>query len=572
MRRALHLVALCFSIGATAQTPDLGPNVLLLSPATPHAEAQAAIDRIYATQQHNEFGSERNAILLLPGEYRLDIPIGFYTQVLGLGASPGATQVSGNVHVDATLPHNNATCTFWRGAENFAVSPTGGQMQWAVSQAIPMRRMHIEGDLILHQQHGWASGGWMSDTRVDGRVDSGPQQQWISRNSEWSSWTGSNWNMVFVGVPHPPEGTWPKPAYTEIARTPIIREKPYLSVDSAGRWFVRVPSLQHDTTGVSWSSGATPGESVPLSRFYIAHAGKDTAATLNAQLARGKHLLLTPGLYDLDAPLHIARANTIVLGLGFATLHPTNGTAAITTDDVDGLTLAGLLFDAGPKLSPELLEVGPPHSVAKHAANPAALFDVFFRVGGAGEGRTLSNLTINSNDVLVDHTWIWRADHGRNVGWTENLSNNGLIVNGDRVTVYGLFVEHHQKFQVLWNGNAGRTYFYQSEIPYDPPTQSAYASAPGTDGWASYKVAPTVTEHEAWGLGVYSVFQHPDVFVTSAIEAPQRPGVRFHEATTVCLGNLGGIRNVVDRAGGSTSCQPRFVPQLTLFPSSAKTR
>ena len=104
-------------------------------------------------------------------------------------------------------------------------------MQWAVSQAAPFRRMHVQGDIVLHQNRGWASGGWMSDTLIDGNVDSGTQQQWISRNSEWHSWTGANWNMVFVGVPNPPEGEWPSPPYTKVAQTPIVREKPFLQVD-----------------------------------------------------------------------------------------------------------------------------------------------------------------------------------------------------------------------------------------------------------------------------------------------------------------------------------------------------
>src|SRR5258705_168108 len=82
----------------------------------------------------------------------------------------------------------------------------------------------------------WASGGWMSDSRVDGNVGSGTQQQWISRNSEWGSWTGSNWNMVFVGVPQAPAGEWPAPPYTKVAQTPIVREKPFLVVDGKGQY------------------------------------------------------------------------------------------------------------------------------------------------------------------------------------------------------------------------------------------------------------------------------------------------------------------------------------------------
>ena len=532
---------------------------------------QAEIDRVYALQQHNEFGPERNAFLFLPGEYKLDMPIGFYTEVAGLGATPDATHISGNVHVDAASRrnNNNATTTFWRSAENFSVTPTSGTMQWAVSQAVAMRRLHIHGDLVLHQHRGWASGGWMSETLVDGNVDSGSQQQWISRNSDWKSWTGSNWNMVFVGVPHAPNGDWPVPPYTKVALTPVVREKPYLEVDAANHWLIRVPDLRRDTTGVSWNTpNPAPTRTIPFSHVYIAHPDHDTAATINAQLAHGKHLLLTPGIYNLDEPINVTHPNTVVLGLGFATLHPTHGNAALTTADADGIILAGLLIDAGETLSPVLVQVGPHNASARHERNPISLSDIFFRVGGAGVGRANINLEINANDTLIDHTWIWRADHGAGVGWDKNLSNNGLVVNGNNVTVYGLFVEHHQQFQVLWNANHGRTYFYQSEIPYDPPNQAAYSSAPGTDGWASYKVADTVTDHEAWGLGAYSVFTYPSVFLSRAIEVPTTPNVRFHDMITVCLLSNGGIRHIINNAGDPTKCAPNRVdPKLTLFPT-----
>jgi hypothetical protein len=575
MRSYLRTAPLCslalLLASAHAQTPNFGPNVAVFSPSTPAATMQAEIDRVYAIQQHNEFGPQRNAFLFLPGDYHLDIPIGFYTEVAGLGATPDATHLTGNVHVEAASRrnNNNATTTFWRSAENFSVTPTGGTMQWAVSQAVALRRLHILGDLVLHQHRGWASGGWMSDTLVDGNVDSGSQQQWISRNSDWKSWTGSNWNMVFVGIPHPPDGDWPVPPYTKVELTPIVREKPYLEVDAANHWSIRVPDLRHDTTGVSWNSPSpAPARTIPFSKIYIAHSDHDTAATINAQLAHGKHLLLTPGTYNLDEPIRVTHPNTVVLGLGFATLHPTHGNAALTTADADGITLAGLLIDAGEQLSPVLVQIGPLNSTTRHEQNPISLSDIFFRVGGAGIGRANINLEINSNDTLVDHTWIWRADHGAGVGWDKNLSNNGLVVNGNNVTVYGLFVEHHQQFQVLWNGNHGRTYFYQSEIPYDPPTQAAYSSAPGTDGWASYKVADTVTDHEAWGLGAYSVFTYPGVFLTRAIEVPSTPNVRFHDMITVCLLSNGGIRHIINNQGDSTVCAPpkRIDPKLTLFP------
>jgi hypothetical protein len=554
------------AMAASGAKPDLGPNVLVFNASMPAAVIQRQIDEVYASQRKNEFGPARNAFLFLPGSYNVDVPIGFYTQVLGLGDSPDQVQIKGNLHADAALGNNNATTTFWRAVEGLSVTPSSGSLQWAVSQAAPFRRMHVRGDIVLHQKGGWASGGWMSDALIDGNVAAGPQQQWISRNSEWGSWTGSNWNMVFVGVVHPPTGDWPTPPYTKIAQTPIVREKPFLQVDGAGNYSVRVPSLTSNSSGITWHAGATPGRSIPLSRFYIARPDVDTAATLNAQLSKGKNLLFTPGIYELADALRVTRPNTVVMGIGFATLKPTKGTAAMTTADVDGVIISGLLFDAGATNSPVLLEVGPDGSKASHAKDPISLHDVFFRVGGAGAGRATINLKINSNDTIVDHTWIWRADHGKGVGWDSNPSATGLLVNGNDVTVYGLFVEHHQQYQVLWNGNGGRTYFYQSEIPYDPPTQTSYTSVAGTNGWASYKVAEHVSSHEAWGLGVYSVFRYPGVVLSRAIEAPTNQNIRFHDMITVCLGKNGEISNVINDVGGATEAGPRVTPKVTSFP------
>ena len=567
--KAVLVTALFAATSAFAQQPasPFGPNVIVLDPHHPQAEMQADIDRIYASQEHSEFGSGRYAILLMPGQYHLDIPVGFYTQVLGLGATPDAVRVTGNVHSDASLPHNNATCTFWREAEGFAVAPTDGAMQWAVSQAVALRRMHVQGDLVLHQKHGWASGGWLADSVVDGTVDSGTQQQWISRNVDWGGWTGSNWNMVFVGVNKPPAGEWPKPPFTKIATVPLIREKPFL-VFEKGHYSLIIPNLAHNTSGPTWRGGDTPGRHEPLSSFYIAHPETDTAATLNAALAHRKNLLFTPGIYDLTAPLQVKRKNTAIFGLGLATLRPTNGTAAMHVEDVDGVTVSGLLFDAGVKRSPSLLEVGKSDSHISHAANPISLHDVFFRVGGTGEAHTAANLVIHSDNTLVDHTWIWRADHGKGVGWTTNTSDNGLIVDGNNVTIYGVFVEHHQQYQVLWQGEHGRVYFYQSEIPYDPPTQSVWKSSPNTDGWASYKVTDNVHDHEAWGLGIYSVFLKSDVKLTRAIEVPDRSTVRFHHMITTALVKLGEITHVINDTGDTAVPEPhRNTPRVDEYPA-----
>jgi hypothetical protein len=565
---ALFLILLAYpsslAHAASAANPDFGSNVITFNPTIPAARIQEAIDKVYAIQKDSQFGPARYALLFAPGEYRVDVPVGYYTQVLGLGSSPDQVSIAGDVRSTATLPNNNATCTFWKAAEGFSVTPVGGTMQWAVSQAVAFRRMHVRGDLVLHQKNGWASGGWMSDDLIDGNVGSGSQQQWISRNTEWHSWTGANWNMVFVGVVNPPEGEWPVPPYTKIAQVPIVREKPFLQVDAAGNYSVRVPALRTNSSGITWRAGTTPGQSIPIGQFYIARPDADTAATVNAQLAKGKNVLFTPGIYDLTDTIRVTRPNTVVLGLGFATLRPNNGVTAMTVADVDGVILAGLLFDAGAESSPVLLEVGPSGSKARHARNPISLHDVFFRVGGAGVGRAAVSLKINSSDTIVDHTWIWRADHGTGVGWKSNTGANGLIVNGNNVTIYGLFVEHYQEYQVVWNGNGGRVYFYQSEIPYDPPDQPSYTSGEGTNGWASYKVAGTVTSHEAWGLGIYSVFRNRGIALARAVEVPANPNVKFHSIITVRLGNNGEISNVINDTGGAAVGNVR--PKVTTFP------
>ncbi|HEY0619061.1 MAG TPA: sialidase, partial [Kribbella sp.] len=320
--------------------------------------------------------------------------------------------------------------------------------------------------------------------------------------------------------------------------------------------------LRQNSVGTSWSHGPAAGSSISLSEFYVVKPGA-SVATINAALDQGKHLLFTPGVYHLNDTIRVTRANTVVLGLGLATLIPDTGQAAITVADVDGVKLAGLLVDAGPVNSPVLVEVGPAGSAANHAANPTSLHDVFFRIGGGAQvGRASVSLRVNSNNVIGDHMWLWRADHGDHVGWNDNTAANGLVVNGNNVTMYGLFVEHYQQYETLWNGNGGRTYFYQNEFPYDVPDQASWSSGPGTQGWAAYKVANTVTSHEAWGVGSYSFFNtNPSIVASRSFEVPDTPGVRFHDLVSVSLGGVGTIANVINNTGGTANAatQQRYV-------------
>lgn len=545
-------------------TPDFGPNVTIFDPGIPAAAIQARLDTIFASQESSEFGAARYALLFKPGTYNVDARIGFYTQVSGLGLSPDDVVINGAVRADARWRKGNATLNFWRIVENMAVVPSGGFDRWAVSQAAPMRRMHIRGDLVL-DDGGWSSGGFLADSRVDGEVRSGSQQQWITRNSALGSWTGANWNMVFVGTTHAPANAFPDPPYTTVAAAPVIREKPFLMLDRRGEWTVFVPALRANANGATWTSGKPRGVARPLSHFVIIKPGT-SAATMNAALARNKSLVITPGVYHLDAPLHVTRRNTIVLGLGLATLVPDGGVSAITVDDVDGVTLAGLLVDAGPTNSQVLVQVGPSGSSARHSSNPTVLSDVFVRVGGAGVGKATRSLEINSNDVIADHLWLWRADHGNGVGWTANTAANGLVVNGNDVTTYGLFVEHYQQHQVQWNGNGGRTYMFQNEMPYDVPAQADWMSG-ATQGFTAYRVDAAVTRHEAWGLGSYCFFNRNSAVVADhAFEVPVTSGVRLRNMVTVSLGGGRGTISHVINATGAAAQSGSVVQKLVSGP------
>ncbi|WP_261720053.1 RICIN domain-containing protein [Streptomyces sp. FZ201] len=539
-------------VSPSTANPDLGPNVVVFDPSTPTSTVQSRLNTIFQQQEENQFGSQRYAVLFKPGSYNADVNVGFYTQVAGLGLTPDAVTVNGAVHAEADwFPPQNATQNFWRGAENLSVNPSGGNDRWAVSQAAAYRRMHLRGNLAL-DDGGWASGGLFADTKVDGQVNSGTQQQWLTRNSQLGSWTGSNWNMVFVGSQGVPGTSFPNPPYTTVGQAPVTREKPFLYVDGDGAYKVFVPSVRTNSTGTSWAGGTPAGSSLSLDSFHIVKPGA-TAADINAALAAGKNLLVTPGVYHLDRTLQVNRANTVILGLGLATFVPDNGVTAMKVADVDGVKVAGVLFDAGTTNSPTLMEVGPPGASASHAANPTSLHDVYFRVGGAHVGRATTSLVVNSDHVIGDHTWIWRGDHGNGIGWNSNTGDTGLIVNGDNVTMYGLFVEHYQKYQTIWNGNGGRTYFYQNEMPYDPPNQAAWMNG-STQGYAAYKVADSVTSHQAYGLGSYCYFNvNPSVTAERAIEAPNRPGVTFTSMVTVSLGGTGTIRHVINDRGGPSN-------------------
>jgi hypothetical protein len=572
--------------------PALGPNVLVFDPSMPITRIQAAVDAVAAQQVGNQFGAQRYALLFKPGVYGsaaqpLIVQVGYYTEVAGLGAAPTDVTINGHVDVynQCYAPDNCiALNNFWRSVSNLTINVMGlsgcrgsGDF-WAVSQAAPMRRVNVTGGnltLLDYCTAGpqYASGGFIADSRT-GFIINGSQQQFLVRDSSIGGWSNGVWNQVFSGVLGAPAQSFPSPPYTTLATSPVTRERPFLSIDAAGHYQVVVPALRHDSSGTTWAGGPAAATAIPIEQFFVA-TPNDSVTTINAALARGLNLLLTPGVYYLSQPISVRRADTVVLGLGLPTLVADNGTVAMTVGDVPGVKLAGVMFDAGPVTSPVLLQVGSgrvPHTPPQartpwtDPVDPTSLNDVFFRIGGAGVGTAAVSLVVNSDNVLLDDLWAWRADHGNGVGWTLNTAANGVIVNGNDVTAYGLFVEHYQQYQVVWNGERGRTIMFQNEMPYDPPDEASWRHD-GVTGFAAYKVADTVTTHEGWGLGSYCFFNvNPTIHAARGFEVPDTPGVTLHDLLTVSLGGVGVIDHVVNDTGAAAQGSATIPVYLVSYP------
>ena len=579
-----------------AADPDFGPNVTFIDETW---TADRINEFLETVNDEAEFSLDRHQVFFEPGTYGsaagqddpanatgiINAHVGYYESIAGLGAQPDDVHINGALHVEPVVgcPNEPWACAdpgsltrFWRSISNMGINPIQRpigedaalpypagvtephQMRFAVSQAAPMRRMDIQGNLTIFGRYGeFASGGYLANSRVSGTIVSGSQQQWFTRNSEVGAWDGGVWNMLFSGVTGAPATNFGQPVgegvgvTTTIGSTPVSREAPFLYRDGTGELAVFVPNAKTGSSGTDWSTGPDAGQSIGISDFYVAKEGSDDAASINAALAGGKNLILTPGVYELDAPLRIDRADTVVLGLGYASLTPTAGNSVVEVGDVAGVKIAGITADANVPESETLIKVGPAGATASDAADPTTLTDVFVRVGGPWAGKAVTSIEVNSPDTLLDHIWAWRGDHGNGIGWDVNTGAHGVVVNGDRVTATGLFVEHYQEEQTIWNGEDGQTLFYQNELPYDVPNQAAWNDG-GRLGYAAYRVADDVQNHSAIGTGTYSFFnQGQDIRLESGIQAPNRPGVSFRSMTAVFLNGSGGINHVINDTGAA---------------------
>jgi len=596
IRAALLLIALSVVMpvahGAeNTEVSPFGPQVYLFNPRMPLEQIQETVDRIAAAQTDNQFGVDRYAILFAPGTYGtrdhpLSFKVGYYTSVAGLGRSPADVVINGTIQVRNRCSHGACVAldNFWRSLSNLTINITTrdddclSDETWAASQAAPIRRLQVlGGDFKLFDacsQPGYSSGGFIADSQFAGNVVNGSQQQYLIRNSRLTHYSNGVWNQVFAGVLGAPNGcddATAACAYTTISRTPRSREAPFLMALSTGGYGVFVPAVQIESAGPSWVDHPTPGTLIPLSKFSIAKP-TDSAMHINAALRSGRHLLLEPGVYHLDQTLLVSHPGTVVMGLGFATLLPERGQTALEVQASHGVTLTELLIEAGAQESPDLLRIDNAGWSAVSRQDPTAVHDVFFRVGGPHVGRARKSLVVEADDVILDHIWAWRADHGDGTGWVKNTADTGVVVHGQGVIAYGLFVEHYQRQEVLWDGEGGTVIFLQNEMPYDVPNQDAWRETAQTEGYPALEVAPGVRRFRGVGLGSYSYFnQGQPVFASQAFKVP--PGLApgsLENVFTIFLSRAasGGIRHVVNDTGGaSTTANADIAVRVASFPA-----
>ena len=206
---------------------------------------------VFEHSKENEFGPARYAFGFLEGTHECSLNLGYYTSVYGLGETSQDVTIKGHVQVPNHLTEPEkigALDNFWRSCEHFTMVPTGfssGKPQrnapdvvserldnsfpWRCSQASPLRDMVIRGNVALAEWQtlakpgdpgqmwvgGFASGGYVSDLTVHGKVMADTQQQFcfvnmkLEGDAEWADGgvrdvakriKGGAWNFVALNT------------------------------------------------------------------------------------------------------------------------------------------------------------------------------------------------------------------------------------------------------------------------------------------------------------------------------------------------------------------------------------
>jgi len=597
----------------TLPTNPFGANVTIFNASESVSTINAALSA-QSTSANQEF-------FFLPGTYgsasatpatattsnTIDAQVASGSVVAGLGASPCDVVINGNLGI-----YNDSLAIRPSQLENLTINPIesgdpADTMTWSTSQEATWRRVNLTGNLLeaalpyttglclnacapfpgsgINGSGAVENGFEVADSNITGDVidtngqntagasgQDGNSDPYI-QGSNIGGAQGFGSDTMFAGdtgsVPAtnfgPAVGTKPAGSNVSVKNLPAVRESPFVYYKN-GQFFVFDPSVQFDRRGYDWSLN-NAGRSLPLSDFYLADASTDTATTINAALSNGKDVLLEPGAYSVSAPLSVSKANEVIFGLGEATVTAeTNTPTIVVNNDAPGTILAGfqangLGFNAITNTGPyaaEQIEIGTRPNATGWRFDPTSLSDV----------STVSNSTtdelINQNYVLQNQAEI-QSNNNSGSGYTtvnwpaESSSDYGIVVNGNNVTLEGIWLEHFKMTEATWNGNGGQVIFLENELPLTIPYSaegvqpSFWKENSSFDGYPSLAVSPSVTSFTLTGMQSWSRFGSGcDCLVTSLITAPVKRNISINDIFS------GQILGSASLSGGSTAVGPGF--------------
>ena len=517
---------------------------------------KAKLDDIYNTMQHKtdstsgEFSQNRFALMFKPGQYNLSFQMGYYTHVQGLAVNKEGVIFNGTINVPPAPPAGYLD-NFDRALYNLTIDPPGEATQvFGTSQASPIRRVKCTGNFALAErfqdQEQFSSGGFMSDCFISGTMDMYSQQQFYVQDSSAKTFKGGAWNFLLMGVSvveYFSDVSFPAPNVCKKGLRLLT------TMDSPG--VSQMPMIVQEDGGFK-----VQNRDVLSDRFVFVHPAV-SVDNINQSIINGYDIVFCPGIYSYPSSIIISRNNTTLIGTGYATIYVTGSEPGILIKDgIHGTRIAHLLMEAGTNNPPALIQVGETPKSSGEAANPTILYDIFGRCGPVHAARCEAMIVLNQNNSIVQHAWLWRADHSslerEGLGLVNARSNYGIVVNGNDCSTYGLFSEHHLKECVLWNGDNGNMFFLQCELAYEAAQET---------GWNYPGLRVTGSHFYGTNLGVYSFFatskgataSFPAVTSGIVIDANVVSTARIDSACTLFLNkNAGGgkINNVINATGG----------------------
>ena len=175
-------------------------------------DAQTMVEMLFEQQVNAEFLSSRVCIFLMPGTHDINIQLGYYMAVIGLGKTPD------DVHVNVTItsPNKDHLCVgaldnFFRSISNLTITVPKDKINYfCASQASPVRDIVVNGDLHMAKfqkgcggpdvySGGYSSGGYMCNVHVNGTLYFETQQQFFTHNCTFTSAKNGAWNMMYMG-------------------------------------------------------------------------------------------------------------------------------------------------------------------------------------------------------------------------------------------------------------------------------------------------------------------------------------------------------------------------------------